>query len=263
MIDILKRIFIGVAIGMSIFFLKGLVKVHALSFDFEQGSPISLFNQQIHIQKETTTCSGNPYLSSQSISFDSPYNNTDYDFLMFNYAESSYYYRSSGGNSGDVSYSSFFFILYEGGANNCFTESGILLCPILKGKKYTGLSYHAPCSSILGASYFYNIVLTKYATPLINTNKNANDTITDDSDSSGSGNSYDSSGVDSNSNKEDTLTQDTEDLISDFDIDLSNNSHSFEYIFYLLDKFVKANAKVFGVILSLLGFGFVKLVIGR
>lgn len=274
MIDILKRIFIGVAIGMSIFFIKSYC--FALSIQFEPGDPVKIFNSSKHFQVA-------PLGNEQTIAYslDIPYLNTDYDFVMFQLSEiitDDYNFSNTSASSRlyeVLRYNYYMWIFYsDNSATNCLYQDGVFLCPLSKNKTLNKIQFRFPpfnaSASITGS---LDIYFTAYCTPLKNTfnslasssNETLNETkkITDETDRSGSGDTYDNSGITSNNSKEDALTQDTESSINNFNIDLSGNANAFQYIFFLLDKFVKANAKIFGVVLSLLGFGFIRLVLGR
>lgn len=274
MIDILKRIFIGVAIGMSIFFIKSYC--FALSIQFEPGDPVKIFNSSKHFQVA-------PLGNEQTIAYslDIPYSNTDYDFVMFQLSEiitDEYGFSNTSATTRiyDVlRYNYYMWVFYsDNSATNCLYQDGVFLCPLSKNKTMNKIQFRfPPFNSSVSITGTLDIYFTAYCTPLKNTfnslasssNETLNETkkITDETDRSGNGDSFDNSGISSNSSKEEDLTSDSEDLFDNFDVDLSGNSSSFQYIFSILTRFIQANAKIFGVVLSILSFGFIKLVLGR
>lgn len=276
MIDILKRIFIGVAISMSIFFIKS--HCFALTLDGTIVTETQVFNSNV-IYSRTSSSSNNPD-GIQKI-FDFNYSNTaNHDYIVFPAIGVLYnrnYYTGSDINN-DITFSSFDIfnafvsiklIPTSGQWVSCEFQNNFIVCPMLPNTTYKGLefiisNYPLPSSSELG----FSLTLNKYAWIYdkdIVSKETLNETkkITDTNDQSGNGNSYDNSGVTSNNNKEESLTDGADDLFDNFDVDLSSNSNAFQFIFQLLTRFVQANAKIFGVILSILSFGFIKLVLGR
>jgi len=277
MLDILKRIAIGVAIGLSIFFLKGAIKVHALSVDFDFAEPVRIHNSRISPVLQPNQCSGsNLSYQFKDFTLDVPYYNTEYNYMFFNYVNYSVSFDplTAAQETHLQDASSFVWILFrdssgnQTGATNCLMESGSLVCTLRKNEYFYGFRFNYPCW--IDANYYIKYSIPNYGTPLISkteiTAQNISeikDSINDDTDRSGSGTSYDSSGVTSNTNKEDSLTENAEEDIDSFDIDFSTISSGFQYLLGLFSNICQANIKLFGMILSLLGFGFIGLVLGR
>lgn len=263
MIDILKRIFIGVAIGMSIFFIKSYC--FALTWDLDYvGEKTNIWSSTKVITKSLDDT------GSLWIPFDNTFTNSSgVNFAVIQITGLTF---SDGSVSITDSILRFTMPSQQGASALCELQGSAIVCPIVKNYTYRGINVMWSINAALydcaftlkinNSVQYYRYHGDTEDSPAYKTYEETKK-ITDETDRSGNGDSFDDSGITSNNNKEDALTQDTESSINNFNIDLSGNANAFQYIFFLLDKFVKANAKIFGVVLSLLGFGFIRLVLGR
>lgn len=168
----LSYYFWRVAIGVTIGLILMTAKAHALSIQFEPGSPVKIFNSSQHFHIA-------PLGNEQTIqySLDIPYSNTDYDFVMFQLTEiitDSYGFSNTSSTArvyDVIGYTYYMWIFYsDNTATNCFYQDSVFVCPLDKNKTMSKIQFRFPpfnaSQSITGD---LDIYFTAYCTPLKNT----------------------------------------------------------------------------------------------
>lgn len=260
--DILKRIFIGVAIGMALFFLK--TEVFALSWDLEVKQQITIFNTT------PVTCSwSTPTNAGQAVcrkDFTSSYTNSNgYNFMVIPFTLA---YSQWGLTPGEASnaYSSFRAVLRSNTTwSTCEIQNNFLVCPLIKGLTYTGIQIYTTSvvDSILYEVNFNNTAdMYNFPTNASSAIQQQTDDILD-SDSPADAtynNDYSTTDYDT---AESNMNQNLDTDVSSFIFNPAQWVNAFNWIWQTLTSFVQVNGKVFATITSFLTFSFVGLVIGR
>lgn len=269
--DILKRIFIGVAIGMALFFLK--TEVFALTWDFtDVQEEVFVFNSAKTINKISNT--GGQTNQIAQADFDTNYTNTnDYNFAVFPYTGSIdlYYYYFP--NTDDTLYAQHsiqnwvnrvVLISSSGSWSTCELQNNLIVCPIKADFVYTGIrfyyntppniNYFSMTFTINNAMGLYNLIyssaIQQQTEDIQNTDAPADNTYNND---------YSTSSFDSASS---SVNQHTNTDVSSLTLDSSNYSSSWSWLWTTLESFI-ANTKVFLAYIFMLTLGFIALVLGR
>lgn len=269
--DILKRIFIGVAIGMALFFLK--TEVFALSWDFTDiQDEVFVFNAAKTISQISNT--GNQVNQTVQANFDTNYTNSNgYNFAVFPYTGYVDIYYQYFPNTTDTLYAQHVFenfvnrvalISSTGSWSTCELQNNLIVCPIKKDFVYTGIRFYYNTPS--GINYFSMKLTINNAMGLYNyTFSSAIQQQTDDIQNTDApadntyNNDYSTSSFDSSSA---SVNQHTNIDVSSLNLDSSNYSSSWSWLWTTLESFI-ANTKVFLAYIFMLTLGFIALVLGR
>lgn len=278
MIDILKRIFIGVVIGMSIFFLK--THVFALTYDMEIKDEFFIYNTSI--KQNNLSCTTSNHLCNLSFSFDTSFTNTNgYHFAVFSptgtiYSNFSEYSAEDGGGDPEswetsthdiLSYIQRIVLISSNGAwSSCELQNNFVVCPIKKNLTYTSLRFtfigstginYVAYITLTNTVQFYNSILVTSST----IEQQTDDILDSDSPASAEyNNDYSTTAYDS---AEASMNQNLDQDVSGFNFNPLDWSRSFSFIWGTVTDLVQINSKVFLMITTFLTFSFVGLVIGR
>lgn len=162
------RVAIGVSIGLILMFARG--KAYALSYQFETGSPVALFSSSKVFNYSALV---NEY--TVQYTFDTPYYNEDYDFMMFNYTMVGLVTDGDTNREYQVTNFQWYAWLFysDNSATNCVFDSGMMLCPLQKNKTVNKIQFRYPpirntVPSGTNLSLDLTLYFTRYGTPLKN-----------------------------------------------------------------------------------------------
>lgn len=265
--DILKRIFIGVAIGMALFFLK--TEVFALSWDLiPQGSDYFIFANSPKSVSLTINSSSTGYVVGSAI-FDNNFKNTyNYEYFVIPYSatitNALYSDDDVVWELDDVVYR--IVLISDGDWSTCELQNNLIICPLKPNLTYSQLRfYFAP--GVLEYNYRVNILLPNAFSPfksifssLPAIQQQTDDILDSDSPADATyNNDYSTSSFDSSSA---SVNQHTNTDVSSLNLDSSNYSSSWSWLWTTLESFI-ANTKVFLAYIFMLTLGFIALVLGR
>lgn len=279
--DILKRIFIGVVIGMALFFLKS--QVFAMSLDEQFISNVQILNSITSYTLPVANGGTGTSQSTQTVTFKSsitPVSGAQYLFIPYTgILVNEVLNESSSSSIANLNFwimtqivNSVQLMNSNGTSPICTLESNYIVCPVSTSGSYGSLRfmYHtvnvgnnsvadvAYSLSISSYAGFYKLRTTSFESAITN---QTNDLLDSDSTANKSySNDY------SNSDWEDA----EENLDGYVDVDVSNVVFdpsswvvAFTYIWGLCTSFVTANTKVFACVTSFLTLSFMGLVLGR
>lgn len=273
--DILKRIFIGVAIGMALFFLKS--EVFALSWDLSEEMSYSfIFSSSPSITHTVQRADSYSYVSKN---FDTSFTNSNgYNFAVLPLTYNISYSNTGeindvGGNLHNVFFSGLtafiprIVLVSNGSWSNCEIQNNLLICPILKDLTYSSIRIYYNGSVYGLSSYTFNFTLNNtisfynILSPSLAIEQQTDDILDSDADASTTySNDYSTDDYDT---AESNMNQNLDTDVSSFIFDPSQWVNAFNWIWQTLTSFVQLNGKVFATITSFLTFSFVGLVIGR
>lgn len=272
--DILKRIFIGVAIGMALFFLK--TEVFALSWDLsEEKSSLFIFSSSPSINYTVQRSDSYSFVSK---SFDTSFTNSNgYNFAVIPLTYNISYSNTGqindvGGNlhnvfsSGLSAFIPRIVLVSNGSWSNCEIQNNLLICPLLKNLTYSSIRIYYNGSVYGLSSYTFNFTLNNTVSfydllsPALAIQQQTEDIQNTDSPADNTyNNDYSTSSFDSSSA---SVNQHTNIDVSSLNLDSSNYSSSWSWLWTTLESFI-ANTKVFLAYIFMLTLGFIALVLGR
>lgn len=275
MLDIIKRIFIGVCIGMCIFFLK--TEVFALSWDLsEEKSTFFIFSSSPSINHTVQRADSYSYVSKN---FDTSFTNSNgYNFAVIPLTYNISYSNTGqindvGGNLHNVFFSGLtafiprIVLVSNGSWSNCEIQNNLLICPILKDLTYSSIRIYYNGSVYGLSSYTFNFTLNNTVSfynilsPALAIQQQTEDIQNTDSPADHTyNNDYSTTDYDTaESNMNSHLDTD----VSGLNFDPTSWTDTFSYIWDLVTDFLRISNKVFITITTFLTFSFVGLVIGR
>lgn len=273
MIDILKRILVGIIVGMSIFFLK--TQVFALetssfqAYSSNQSGTLSL------------AVSNNNPRNYVNLTFNNNYTNTEgYDYIQFSVSATlfeAYQYNGATSTSGAF-YHGVPMILgayIVGNDTTAYCESTFssIKCPIKKGSTYSRLTLYvstvtniSPTATAGSIQYFVDQRIMIFSSEVKQGISDSTQEQTEeilDSDAPASA-TYDNDYTTDDYDSAEQSIHSTIDVdVSSLTFDANTWGGPFHYIWDLVTSFVQVNSKVFSMITGFLTFSFVGLVFNR
>lgn len=263
--DILKRIFIGVAIGMALFFLK--TEVFALSWDLAPKGETFIFNNAknviINISSSVTGSYGQVVSRTN---FDNSFTNSaGYHFAIIPYTSYSNARNLTGTSPlivGDPVFS--IKLISNGEWSTCNYQTNYIVCPIKPNLTYSAIQLYLKQLNYDVALYditFNNSALFMNSLSQSNIENQTQQILDSDSAASATyNNDYSTTSYDT---AESNMNQNLDKDVSSFIFNPAQWINAFNWIWQTLTSFVQINAKVFATITSFLTLSFVGLVIGR
>lgn len=278
MIDILKRILVGIIVGMSIFFLK--TQVFALSWDLDYQTNFT-FNDSV-----TTT--GIQFLTSDSATFKNVNIDFAHEFTSSSSADvfaipitfQSYVITTDSSNNKlnySLSESQVTAYLYSRTADvvsTCEIQNNFIVCPVLPNHTYyrlqlrmvkpfflTGSSYYSQFNFVFNLPIAARLYKTSFSSVSSAVEQQTDEIMnTDEPASATYDNDYSTSDYDS---AEQSIHSTIDVDVSSLTFDANTWGGPFHYIWDLVTSFVQVNSKVFSMITGFLTFSFVGLVFNR
>lgn len=269
MMDVLKRIFIGIIVGMSIFFLK--TTVFALSLD-------DIFVESVSFAfSESTTrsfslASSSDGQSSFDFTVSSDVTVSTSGYLVFPYTFTLYNIEGQITSTQYQTHVNDFGLRarlfnHSGDSPFCEFQNNFIVCPVSDSGSYYDLRiYYSRFSDTGGGVNKFSFTLSNVANLVITDFGSAIDSQTEDLEnmdeqaSATYNNDYSTNSYDQ---AEQSMNQNLNVDVSSFTFNPLSWSRSFGWIWDTVDDFVNINAKVFLTITTFLTFSFVGLVIGR
>lgn len=272
MIDILKRIAIGIIVGMSIFFLKTEV------FALETSSVQVYTSNQSGILDivDSSSNQSNPRVY-QNLTFNNNYTNSfGYDYMQFNISAtlfSTSNNTSSSYNTTGIPLIMGAYIVGNDTTAYCESTFSSIKCPIKKGSTYSRITIYfstvpkfSSGTSSAAVRYFIDQRVMVFSSEVVqgfgdSTEQQTQDILDSDSPASAT---YDNDySTDDYDTAESNMNQNLDQDVSSFTFNPLSWSHSFSFIWDTVTDLVQINSKVFLMITTFLTFSFVGLVIGR
>lgn len=278
---ILKRIFIGVAIGMALFFLKS--EVFALSLDEQFISNVQILNSASTYTFPVLNAAVNDGHSVQTLTFKSNITPpSSAQFLIIPFTSDLINMPTNESTSNNLNQFSFSWVQSfvssaqlmnsgSGGSSFCNIENTYIVCPVVSTGVYTSLRYRYHTVNAGSSSFadsFLSLTFSDYASWVKRASSDSSSAIqqqTDDildSDSPSSkdyNNDYSTNSFDSASN---SVNQHTDTDVSTLNLNTQNYNSSWSWLWSLVNSFI-SNTKVFACYIFMLTLGFISLVLGR